>query len=395
MRSGQGALMWPDDATLAREQILEYLSDLIAYRTEYPPGDSTQVAKYLTDVLTSMGYEPETYVSAPGLANVVARIGSGSTSIVFNAHVDTVDAGDPSLWMTNPYEANLRNDRVYGLGAANCKASVAVHLWLAGELIRQNIDPDIEVTFTFVTDEESLNTGGMSHLRELGVVKPDMLLLGAPTDNSLIITERGVLWVELTARGRSAHAGQPADGDNAITMMARLLCALDVELSRRLAQRISGPMWSTFNIGTIIGGVNNNVVPSRCTATIDRRLLPDETVADAYREIRELVASADVPTGAVNVKKTRGTEGFEGSATGPLLTSLSRAICEVTGRPPNFTTAVGVSDGRYFASDGVEIANFGPGSGTAGHAVDESVSVDALMESAQILSRCLRELAVR
>ena len=115
----------------------------------------------------------------------------------------------------------------------------------------------------------------MCFLREQGIVKPDILLLGAPTDNSLITTERGVLWVEVTTTGRPAHAGQPEDGDNAILRMIRIINRLNSEMSSRLSQRIDGDMRSTINIGKLHGGKNTNVVPSKCIAQIDRRLLPD------------------------------------------------------------------------------------------------------------------------
>ena len=136
-----------------------------------------------------------------------------------------------------------------------------------------------EVIFTFVTDEESLGPNGMYFLRDKGIVKPDILLLGAPTDNSLIITERGVLWVEVTTTGCPAHAGQPEDGDNA-----------------------------------------------------------------------------------------------------------------VTNAPAMFSTAIGVSDGRYFTEDDIEIVNFGPGIGSEGHASNESVSIESLTTSALILDEAFDNL---
>ena len=382
------------DRERSLRRIVEYLQKLIAYPTAYPPGDSSSISRYLRGELAAEGYEPETFVSSPGLENVVARTGKGPTSLVFNAHIDTVGPGDLTLWRRDPFRGYLEDNRVFGLGAANCKASAAVQLWLAGELKKSRLKPDVEVTFTFVTDEESLNDGGTSHLREIGAIKPDMLLLGAPTDNTLIVAERGVLWVELTTFGKPAHAGQPEDGENAIEHMMRLLTVLHSELSDRLASRTADDMASTFNIGTIEGGANNNVVPARCTATLDRRLLPDETVDAAFAEIEQIVAESGLPSAAVKLERTRGTNGFRGAGDGPLVGALSDSIESVTGAPARFTTAIGVSDGRYFAGDDIEIVNFGPGAGTEGHAVDESVSLEALAESAEILVHCMNALVV-
>ncbi len=374
------------------DDILSWLKRLIATPTAYPPGDTSQIAAQLHQSLAAMGYETQTHTFAPLLANVVARMGNGSPSLVFNAHLDTVGPGDLSLWSRAPLEATVEDGLVYGLGAANCKGSAAIQLWLAATIARRGGPAKGEVVFTFVTDEESLDANGMSALRSAGLVKPDMLLLGAPTENSLITVERGVLWVEIVTAGRAAHAGQPEDGDNAILRMLRILQHVDREMSLRLAGRRDGPMHSTMNIGMMRGGENTNVVPSRCVAQVDRRLLPSESVEDAFAEINEVVAAAREPADRVEVKQLRGTHGFRGGADGPLVSTLRAAINEVTRAPAAFLTAIGVSDGRYFARDGIEIVNFGPGVGSAGHASNESVSIEALRQGALVLEQVVARL---
>lgn len=373
-------------------EIVSYLKELIAVPTVSPPGDTSKMAAYLSNILTAMGYSTETCSAVSGLDNVVARMGSGSPSLAFNVHVDTVDAGDLSRWSHPPLEATVMGDHIFGLGSANCKGSGAVQLWLASKVAQRGGPRKGEVLFTFVTDEESLGPNGMCFLRERGIVKPDMLLLGAPTDNSLITTERGVLWVEITATGRSAHAGKPEDGDNAILRMIRIVTHLDRKMSSRLSNRVEGEMRSTINIGKLNGGVNTNVVPSQCVTQIDRRLLPSESVDEAFSEIRSIVDSVGEPEAAVRVKRLRGTNGFRGDVGGQLVASLSNAIHAATGSPAEFSSAIGVSDGRYFADDNVEIVNFGPGIGTEGHACNESVSIQSLRSSALILDQAFSNL---
>jgi len=375
-----------------REQILGYLGDLVAFPTAYPPGHSTEISSYLCDKLLAMGYATDVHANAPGMDNVVARMGSGKPSLVFNVHIDTVDAGDPASWSSPPHEATIRGDRVVGLGAANCKGSGAVQLWLAAMIAERGGPERGEVVFTFVTDEESLGPNGMAYLRERKIVEPDMLLLGAPTDNSMVISERGVLWIEVTTTGKAAHAGQPEDGDNAILKMLRVLSHCDGEMGERLNGRHDGDMVSTINIGTLTGGRNANVVPSECRAVIDRRLLPDETVDDAFDELRAILTGGNEPDGTVHVEKLRGTNGFFGDVDGEMLTALRQSIETVTGKPAAIGGAIGVSDGRYFADDGIEIVNFGPGVGSEGHAVDESVTIESLDNSARVLERLIEQL---
>ena len=379
-----------DDARLQR--VLDYLGDLVAFPTAYPPGHSTDIAAYLDEKLSSMGYATDVVAKEAGMDNVVARMGSGEPSLVFNVHIDTVDAGDTALWSSPPHEATVRDGKVFGLGAANCKGSGAVQLWLAEEIARRGGPARGEVVFTYVTDEESLGPNGMRYLRDEGIVKPDMLLLGAPTDNSMVTSERGVLWVEVTTTGKAAHAGQPGDGDNAILRMLRVLSRCDDEMSRRLASRKSNDMQSTMNIGKLSGGRNSNVVPSLCVAEIDRRLLVTETVDEAFAELETVLCGGDEPDGSVHVRRLRGTNGFEGDLTGEMLATLRRSIEAETGAAAEIGGAIGVSDGRYFASDGIEIVNFGPGVGSEGHAIDESVTFESLDISARVLERLVGDL---
>ena len=193
-----------------------------------------------------------------------------------------------------------------------------------------------------------------------------------------------MLWVAIETRGRAAHAGAPDQGDNAILRMLRVVGHLQSTLDARLAGRRDGAMASTINVGMIRGGHNTNVVPSACRVEIDRRLLPNETVGAAFDEIAALVAASGEAAGQVTVERLRGTNGFRAPADGPLVSAFSAAIQAASGAPPRFLNATGVSDGRYFADDGIEIVNFGPGAGAQGHAANESVPIEQLVDAALI-----------
>ena len=360
------------------------LTELIAIPSPFPPGDTTRIAAYAAERLKRAGYRTEIGGRTPCVDNVVASLGAGAPHLVFNAHADTVGVGERALWRTDPFQATVRDGLVFGLGAGNCKASMAAQLWLADEVARAGGPRRGTVTFTFVGDEENLGPDGMAFLRASGRVKPDMLVLGAQTENQLITAERGVLWVAIETRGTAAHAGAPDQGDNAILRMMRVVAHLERGLGPRLAGRRDGPMASTISLGMIRGGHNTNVVPSACRVEIDRRLLPTETVDAAYDEIAALVAASGEPAGKVALERLRGTNGFRAAADGPLVKAFSAAIAAVSGQPPLFLNATGVSDGRYFADDGIEIVNFGPGAGAQGHAANESVPIDQLAAAALI-----------
>jgi len=374
--------------------LVSILSDLIALPSPYPPGTSVEICAYAARRLKKAGYKVEIAARTKGVDNVVARMkgkGRGPT-VAFNAHVDTVGVGERANWKSDPFKALVKGGLVHGLGAGNCKGSMAVQLWLAEEIARRGGPARGELLFTFVADEENLGPDGMEFLRKSGKVRPDALILGAQTENNLIVAERGVMWARITTRGKAAHAGNPSAGDNAILRMMRLVGALQAHYDKALAKRVKGAMKSTVNIGMFHGGHNTNVVPSACTVEIDRRLLPGEKVKDAFKELKRVVDAVGESKALYAVEFLTGTNGFFAPENGAAVGAFEAAVKAETGRTVKFLNATGVSDGRYYADDGIEIINFGPGSGAQGHAANESVPIAQMVEAATIQLDVVRRL---
>ena len=374
--------------------LVSILSDLIALPSPYPPGTSVEICAYAARRLKKAGYKVEIATHQKGVDNVVARMKGKAKGpvIAFNAHVDTVGVGERTSWKSDPYKALVKGGLVHGLGAGNCKGSMAVQVWLAEEIARRGGPARGELIFSFVADEENLGPEGMEYLRKSGKVRPDALILGAQTENNLIVAERGVMWAKITTRGKAAHAGNPGAGDNAILRMMRLVGALSSYYDKALATRVSGAMKSTVNIGMFHGGHNTNVVPSACTVEVDRRLLPKETVKDAFKELKKVIDSVGEPKNQYEVEFLTGTNGFAAPENGQTVAAFEAVVEKQLGRKVKFLNATGVSDGRYYADDRIEIINFGPGSGAQGHAANESVPIAEMVEAAQIQLEVVRRL---
>lgn len=193
-------------------ELLSILSDLIALPSPYPPGTSVEICAYAARRLKKAGYKVEIASHKKGVDNVVARMkGKGKGPIIaFNAHVDTVGVGERTNWKSDPYKALVKGGLVYGLGAGNCKGSMAVQIWLAEEIARRGGPAKGELIFTFVADEENLGPEGMEYLRKSGKVRPDALILGAQTENNLIVAERGVMWARVMTRATPPMPATPA-----------------------------------------------------------------------------------------------------------------------------------------------------------------------------------------
>jgi acetylornithine deacetylase/succinyl-diaminopimelate desuccinylase-like protein len=345
-----------------RDRLVEPLRQVVAIPSAYPPGDTTQLSAAIVPRLKRLGYRADAHAEVVGL-NVVASIGEGAS------------------WRTGPFTLTQAGDRLYGLGGSNCKGSRAVQLWLAEEIMGRGGPARGTVTCTLVTDEDSLGEHGMAFLRKAGLMKPDILFLGAPTSNALITSERGVTWVCIETSGKAAHAGAPEMGDSALERMLRLVTHLQRALFPRLAARGDAGLRSTVNIGRVQGRENTNVVSGRCRLELDRRLLPTETGNSAYGEIVTSLQVPGEPEGTSPSELMRGTNGVASARSGALVTTLAAPVSWMTGEPARFAEAIGASDGRWFADDGIEIVNFEPGGGSEGHAANEFVGLAELETS--------------
>src|SRR6201992_2549302 len=134
-----------------KTEIVSILSHLIDAPSPYPPGTSVEICAYAAKRLKKAGYKVEIATHKKGVDNVVARMkgkAKGPT-IAFNAHVDTVGVGERANWKSDPYKALVKGGLVHGLGAGNCKGSMAVQLWLAEEIARRGGPRKGERIFTF------------------------------------------------------------------------------------------------------------------------------------------------------------------------------------------------------------------------------------------------------
>ncbi len=373
-------------------EVTQLLTELVARPSTTPPGSTTAICGFIAATLRDAGYAVEIHSRAPGVDNVVARIGSGAPVLAFNSHVDTVAPG--SGWTSDPYLLTaLPGGRHAGLGAVNCKGSAAAQLWVAQAVARAGGPARGSLVFSFAGDEERLGPDGTQFLAEAGYLKPDLLVMAAPTSNTLMVEERGVLWARLTSHGHAAHAGDPSAGDNAIARMARLLTCLERFASDRLTHRRLGAHQSTLNIGTISGGANTNVVPDHCMVTLDRRLLPkEENIDGAMEELRNTLAAAAEPAASWQLERITGTNGFRMSPDQPLVRAFGAAVHKVSGRPPEFRVPVGASDARFLSDSGAQIVIFGPGDDREGHAANETVDASALQAACDIQLEVVREL---
>lgn len=353
-----------------QKELLDLLKQIIEIDTCYPPGSSRVFGNFVTSYLKNSGLRIKSYGVDKEKINIcVSNYKGPKKSIVFNSHIDTVRPIS-SEWKTNPFDLKIEKDYSYGLGAVNCKGSAAVHLYLAKNF--KNLFPNIKenIDFTFVTDEENLGPDGTKYLKKQKVIKPHTLILGAPTNNNFVIEERGVFWLEINVSGKTSHAGEPHKGVNAIEKSAKIINELNSNFKKFLKKYDIGTHKSTINVGIVSGGENVNVVPSKTRIVVDRRITHKEDVKKAFNEIKNFILKIDR---SAKVKFLTGTNPFKSNKSNIYLKELSKSKELITGKKSKFLSSIGVSDGRYFADDNVNIINIGPGTGSEGHKSNEKL----------------------
>jgi acetylornithine deacetylase len=208
-----------------------------------------------------------------------------------------------------------------------------------------------------------------------------------PTDLQTIIACRGNCYVEVEVTGRSAHAGSPHEGRNAIYGATRVVGAI-----RRLHEELAGrrhPLLGpgSWSVGTIHGGTGTAMVPDRCRISADRRLLPGESAEDAHAQLEAAVAGLDLGADDLGARTELLMEipSFELGPDHPLVQGVRGASIDAGApeQPPAGWTAA--CDGGYLMRyAGIPSVVLGPGSVVeAAHRPDESVPVAEVVLAAR------------
>src|ERR1700733_7146107 len=229
---------------LAGAEAARFAADLIRFDTTNRGGGDARerpAAEYVAERLAEAGLEPVLLESAPGRANVVARVaGAGSGSgfsvgsggaLLLHGHLDVVPA-DPASWSVHPFSGEIRDGVLWGRGAVDMKNADAVLLALAGLWAREGRRPRRDLVLAFTADEEDTAEFGAQWLVER---HPELFEgcteaigeSGAFTFHAgpgqrlypVASAERGTAWLKLTARGRAGHGAKPNE-QNAVTRLA-------------------------------------------------------------------------------------------------------------------------------------------------------------------------------
>ncbi|WP_293877423.1 M20/M25/M40 family metallo-hydrolase [uncultured Brevibacterium sp.] len=424
----------------AASEVVQLCQDLIRFDTQnWGEGKANPeriAADYIAEKLAEVGVESQIFESAPGRANLFARIpgkNPGRPALVVHGHTDVVPA-DASEWSVDPFEAVIKDGCVWGRGAVDMKDMDAMIVASVRALVRNNVQPDRDLIIAFFADEEAGSTygshwvvknhpevfeGASEAISEVGGYSVDIRGQRA----YLVQTaEKGMEWVRLTAHGNAGHGSQ-INNDNPVVKLAAAVARIgehewpteppaatrellagvseltgientEANRDKLLAELgsalkfVGATFQTTANPTALDAGYKHNVIPGQASALIDCRPLPGRN-EDALLTLKEL-AGPDVV-----VEQVISGVSLETPFEGDLVDRMKEAIeAEDPGATVLPYTLSGGTDNKALSELGITGYGFAPLKLTGDldfpamfHGVDERVPLEALDFGARTLVR--------
>ncbi len=273
-----------DAALRDKEAVARFLQDLI--RIKSLSTEEKAVVERIAEEMRKVGFDE---VKIDGLGNVIGRVGNGPRRIAMDAHIDTVDVGNPELWEIDPFAAILKDDIIYGRGACDMKGAMASLVYGAKLIKELGLAKDLSIFITGTVMEEDCDGLCWQYILKEKVIDPwpECVVIAEPTNMNIYRGHRGRMEIEVSVTGLSAHGSAPERGINAVYKMAPIV--LDIE---KLNERLRHDPF--LGKGTVTISEIRSTSPSlcavadSCTIHLDRRLTKGETIESAVAEIEAL-----------------------------------------------------------------------------------------------------------
>jgi succinyl-diaminopimelate desuccinylase len=282
---------------------IEVLKHLLSIDTSVPPGlNYDQAVDYLQPLFEELGFDaqrihvPEKYAEGrKGRVNLIChRRATGRKRLIFYGHIDVVPAEG---W--DAFKPRVENGKIYGRGAADMKGSIAALLLALETLKAKPLNYDVSVMIT--TDEEFSQASQLRYLERYLQPVSDTYFFNLDSSFGYVsIAGLGALQVDIKVKGKSVHSALSHLGENAVEKANLLVRALLDLKSKVVGRKSKVPvhpgtgltnMEARLNVNMIKGGLKVNIVPDECLVSMDRRLIPEENLEDARKELMDALSS--------------------------------------------------------------------------------------------------------
>ena len=314
-------------------------------------------------------------------ANITAQIKSDGrkAALLFACHLDVVPPGEAD-WKYPPFTATESNGKIYGRGSADMKGGIAAVVSAVSRIVDSGVKLAGDIIFFAAAGEETDSCGTKRFVHNLGKQLPQLagVIISEPTDFEVVTAHRGMLWLEVSTRGKAAHGSTPQLGVNAITSMKAVLDEIDNFKIRFEPHHLLGEC--SMSVNTIIGGKAINVVPDKCGIGIDIRTLPAQNHQDIIDDLQKIFAKLKQknPQFEAQVSVIREVGALETDTSSDFVKDFCSCLGISETRAVGFTT-----DGPYFAALGAPVVIFGPGKPQLCHKPNEYIDIADVEKAAE------------
>ena len=376
--------------------VVELLRRLIAFDT-VSRNSNLELISFAANLLESAGARLRlTYDELGSKANLFASLGPDREGgFVLSGHTDVVPV-DGQDWSSNPFVADIREDKLYGRGSADMKGFIAAALALLPEFKAADLKQPLHFAFSF--DEEVGCVGVRRLLDDLKTagIKPALAIIGEPTSMRVVGAHKAGAVIETVAKGKEFHSSAPSRGANAVMMAGEFIAAL-ASLGEELQQDRDEhfePPYTTIQASVMSGGTAVNVLAREARVMWEYRALPDrdEKAIFAAATARASEILPRYRTGAPEADfKTHVHAAYPGLVR-DVDSPAVRLACALSGSNDVHTVSYGTEAG-LFQQAGIPAVVCGPGSIHVAHKADEFVELDQLEACAVFLRRVAQRAA--
>jgi acetylornithine deacetylase len=372
--------------------VKELLARLVSFDTTSHKSNLA-IIHFIEDYLAQHGVASQRVPTADGLkSSLFATIGPpGVPGVGLSGHTDVVPV-DGQAWDSDPFTLTERDGRLFGRGTSDMKGFIACTLAMVPEFKRRNLRAPIHLVYSY--DEETGCHGVRPMIAEMGarLTRPRMVIVGEPTNMTVVDAHKGPIRWQVTVDGRAAHSSMAHLGVNAITYASRLIGELgriEQDLKTAVPDERFTPPFPTLQVTLINGGTASNIVPVSATFGFEVRAMPGLDVAGIEQRLRSFAETKCLPEmrrvapeAAITIQQTNSVPPF-GADRSSEVVALALNLAQQNG-----TFAVSyATEAGLFQGAGAPSVVCGPGDIAQAHTANEWIAIAELDKCMAFLGR--------
>ena len=326
-----------------------------------------------------------------GKANLFATTGPRDRGgVMLSGHTDVVPV-DGQEWTVPAFACTEADGRLYGRGTADMKGFVAAALNAFEVAAGTELATPLHLALSYDEELGCLGVRSLIDMLAAAPVRPEMCIVGEPTEMGLATGHKGKTVVRADCTGMAAHSSLAPLAVNAVHLACDLVSAIR---SRQQSIIETGTHdgaynipYTTLHVGRIEGGVQVNIVPQEASVEFEIRNLagddPTILIEAITQDIAPVIAAARKTSAEADIRLTvvNSYPGLE-TALDERVVALLR---DLTGVNATCKMAFGTEGGLFARDLGIPTVVCGPGSMDQGHKPDEFVTVEQLAICDQML----------